>query len=103
MWTQHLLSEQGQKEIAKVKELTKIAEQGEDIYLEHGWRLTGVCRLAMQHDSTRPRVGDQSEPLHKHRDPWSHQAPATDREPGGYRRFAQVDPGDYGEDREGVG
>jgi len=27
MWTKHLLSEQGQKEIAKIKELTKIAEQ----------------------------------------------------------------------------
>jgi len=30
MWTQHLLSEEGQKEIAKVKELTKIAEEGEE-------------------------------------------------------------------------
>jgi len=29
MWAQHLLSEEGQKEIAKVKELTKIAEEGE--------------------------------------------------------------------------
>lgn len=27
-WTQHLLSEEGQKEIAKVKELTGIAEKG---------------------------------------------------------------------------
>lgn len=29
MWPKDLLSEEGQKEIAKVKELTKIAERGE--------------------------------------------------------------------------
>jgi len=35
MWTQHLLSEEGQKEVAKVKELTKIAQEGE-------WEM-GLC------------------------------------------------------------
>ena len=42
-WTQHLHSEEGQKEIAKVKELTKIAEQGEgNLYAPraHGLLLT---------------------------------------------------------------
>jgi hypothetical protein len=28
MWAQHLHSQEGQKEVAKVKELTKIAEEG---------------------------------------------------------------------------
>lgn len=29
MWSDHLYSAEGQREVAKVKELTKIAEQGE--------------------------------------------------------------------------
>lgn len=65
--------------------------------------MVAICRLAMHRVSACARVGGQGEPIHKYCDPRSYQARAGDRELGCYRRFVQTDPGDLGEDREGVG